>query len=393
VDHGDDELHYVVAGLTGQAVPLVLFPQDEGVLEKRRVSVFGRDNTVTIVDIPPYRLRNCGKQPLIMIEYRARANRPDEFDLTVRTIGADKSFVVGQYDWDFGDGQHESNRTPFTVHSYRNRGQEGVYSQYLVQVVVKGSHGERYRGRVALQLLNRAYQIKKQRGVVLIEAELLPRFAEIDSYGVARQKVRLFHHEKGLVAVERLMVEKQYVGTASESKLTPIDVEQVLHNTAIPPGEGITFELTLDTESEPDTAGLNYVLSGHMDSLVAQGAFSLLRPPKAPTKDEHLPVYEPSLKARIVEARRLLHREYVTDEDLWRLERDGAFRRPEFQPSEADRSRTGPPSGAALPYRDGRQVTLTPHASDTSTTAVPAPNPIAPPELSRAGTTSTKQRN
>ncbi|MGC4069438.1 MAG: hypothetical protein QM784_33260 [Polyangiaceae bacterium] len=357
LDQSDDELHFNIGGHSGRAVPLVLFPQDEGSPEHRTVTVFGRDNVEITVPVPSYRVKDCGPRPLVVIEYRARANRPDEFDFLARTVGPTALPTFEYFDWDFGDGQAERTSHPRAVHSFRARPQTSAYSQFLVRVTAVEKSRERQVGRVALQLLNRAYQTRKQRGVVVIEADYEPRFPVRDSRGVVRQSVRLFHHEDTSVSVDRLYVEKQFVGTASSTKLDERPIESVLPSSTIPPGDGLRFELELDTEAEPDTFGLNYVVTGRAGALAARGGFSLLRPPAAPTRESHVPVYERAFKARIIHARKVLGREYVTDEDLEDLERRGAFRDPEFTETPEEGARTAPPPGYVPQPRDGKPTT------------------------------------
>jgi very-short-patch-repair endonuclease len=50
-----------------------------------------------------------------------------------------------------------------------------------------------------------------------------------------------------------------------------------------------------------------------------------MRPPPRPTKENSTPVTDPVLMAKVKKARELLGQPFVTDEDLWRLEREGRF--------------------------------------------------------------------
>jgi hypothetical protein len=49
-----------------------------------------------------------------------------------------------------------------------------------------------------------------------------------------------------------------------------------------------------------------------------------MRPPEA-DQENSAPVMDPVLKQKILAARRILNTPYVTDEDLFRLEREGKF--------------------------------------------------------------------
>jgi hypothetical protein len=94
----------------------------------------------------------------------------------------------------------------------------------------------------------------------------------------------------------------------------------------IPPGKGIEFEAKLDTSTDPDVFSVEYTLEGKdSEGLPVRGAFSVMRPPPKPTKEKSDPVLDPMLKEKILAARKILNKPYVTDEDLWALERQGKF--------------------------------------------------------------------
>jgi hypothetical protein len=94
----------------------------------------------------------------------------------------------------------------------------------------------------------------------------------------------------------------------------------------IPPGKGLEFELKLDTRQEPNVFSMEYAIEGKdSEGLPVRGTFSAMRPPPRPTKENSNPVVDPLLKAKIIAARKILNRPYVTDEDLWALERQGKF--------------------------------------------------------------------
>jgi hypothetical protein len=53
-----------------------------------------------------------------------------------------------------------------------------------------------------------------------------------------------------------------------------------------------------------------------------------------PTPEDHQPVVDPLLKAKILRAREVLGKPYVTDEDIWRLEREGLMNNLQVGPPE-----------------------------------------------------------
>ena len=105
--------------------------------------------------------------------------------------------------------------------------------------------------------------------------------------------------------------------------------------------------MQLDTGAQgyESVYGVSYFVFGtSQDGHRVSGSFSVLRPTKKPTKEDHVAVEDPVLVAKIREARQLLHQEFVTDEDIWRLERAGkltAFRSADASKSKKNRSSQG----------------------------------------------------
>jgi hypothetical protein len=103
--------------------------------------------------------------------------------------------------------------------------------------------------------------------------------------------------------------------------------------------------VSLDTSAEPDVVSLTYALEGtSADGHRARGTFSIMRPPPRPTKENSAQVTDPVLLAKIKRARELLNQPYVTDEDLWRLEREGRLADLKVEPASPA---SAPPPDAA----------------------------------------------
>jgi hypothetical protein len=157
---------------------------------------------------------------------------------------------------------------------------------------------------------------------VLLRAALTPRFPELDERGKVVQRVRVWHDHDAPVTLTRVVRRVHHVdGTDDgDERIAP----GVLFGGATIAGRA-GLDATLEL-ADRDVFSIEYVLEGTTgDGLPAQGGFSIMRPPERPTADNSQPVVDAALRARIVRARELLKREYVTDEDLWKLEREGAF--------------------------------------------------------------------
>jgi hypothetical protein len=201
-----------------------------------------------------------------------------------------------------------------------------MYSQVLVQVEVRGDGDEVVIGRMNLQLINPVYEDFAAKGVVSLLIRLDPRFPEMGSDGVVRQGVRVFHLRPDPVHIDKVWVFRNKTGSTDTPKPEGISPESLLGSSTIPPGRGADIQLKLDTKENPNLFSVDYQLEGRdAEGHPVRGAFSIMRPPDRPTRDNSTPVVDPQLKAKIVAARKILNTEYVTDEDIWRLEREGKF--------------------------------------------------------------------
>jgi hypothetical protein len=191
---------------------------------------------------------------------------------------------------------------------------------------VYGNADEPVLGRTSLQLINPAFEDLATKGVVTLLVQLTPRFPELGSDGVVRQKVRLFHMRDRPVFIHNAQVFKHLMNPTGASPQQVVDPSSLLGTSIIPPGKGIEFEVKLDTNKDTDVFSVEYALEGKdSEGLPVRGTFSVMRPPPKPTKEKSDPVVDAQLKEKILAARKLLNRPYVTDEDLWSLERQGKF--------------------------------------------------------------------
>jgi hypothetical protein len=187
---------------------------------------------------------------------------------------------------------------------------------------------------------------------------MTPRFPELDARGRVRQEIRLWHYRPDAVTITSVVATRYHLQT--EPGTPPRDPvreevkpESVLGKKTVPPGDGITFPAELDTTLEPDVAYIEFFVEGvSAEGLPAHGNFAVMRPPPKPTADNHVPVRSKYLEAKILRARELLGKAFVTDEEIWELERQGAFadlRREDFPAPDPEPEPTRAAPGAAPP--------------------------------------------
>jgi hypothetical protein len=59
------------------------------------------------------------------------------------------------------------------------------------------------------------------------------------------------------------------------------------------------------------------------DGKTAIGEFSVMKPPPKPTRENSTPITDPKLLAKLQKALQILGTDTVSQEDIWRLEREG----------------------------------------------------------------------
>ena len=68
---------------------------------------------------------------------------------------------------------------------------------------------------------------------------------------------------------------------------------------------------------------VTFAVQGVADGTQARGELTLLRPPPAPTRENSIPIQDPAMVQKIRRAMTILNQQTVSQEDIWRLEREG----------------------------------------------------------------------
>jgi hypothetical protein len=355
-NHDDAFLHYMVGGQTGN--PVVLRAGAErGGHAGVKVIAFGRNGIATTVDLPRFVVKDCKARYALVLTFRLLPNLPAAFEFAARVVplGASGPLEARRYRWTFGDGGGDETIEPVARHDFSRRPQREMATTFLITCSALGQDGERVQGRTALELHNLAFESFAYKGVVKILVAPEPLFPTLGSDGVVRQRFRLWHPYDHPIRIERLRRSKQIIGVAGRPPETL--PASTLGIGSIAPGETVeTKPLALDTRAEPDVFSLEYLIEGTTeDGWPATGNLALMRPPALPTKDSGAPpVTDPLLKAKILRARELLGQAYVTDEDIWRLDRQGAFANLTVAPAASTDPPAPPPARPPAPAPQSR---------------------------------------
>ncbi|TQF16044.1 hypothetical protein FJV41_10235 [Myxococcus llanfairpwllgwyngyllgogerychwyrndrobwllllantysiliogogogochensis] len=335
-DGNDAYLHTTIGAGIGMRVPLRVWREPDGTYELPTVTVFGKDNVATTVQVPRYTVKDCEPERLVEVFSRRAPNTEEDFEFLARILepprrdkAARAPFTPVRFVWTFDDQHTVTTSTPMVTQTLspdvtRPR---SMYVQHLVRVDVFDATGKKVTGRSSLQLLDSTFENFDKKGVVTILAVGTPRFPVEDADGVVRQSFRLSHRWKGPVRLERVTALRARTPEPDAPPL-PEDTEEVnLGVDTLPEGRGVDIPASLDTRSESGVTQVTYLLEGTTaDGHPARGTFSVMRPPPRPTRENSTPVTDPLLLAKVKRARELLGQPFVTDEDLWRLEREGRFK-------------------------------------------------------------------
>ncbi len=358
-NHDDDALlHYMIVADTGASVPVRLQTRDDertGV--QRQILVFGKNNAMTSVFLPDYVVKDCDPERQLFIKARLLANTEGHFEFTahIKDVAAAAPMRPVRWRWTFPDGEPVETEVPFAAHDFEARPQDTLYAQLLVKCEAIAADGETVVGRTAVQLLNPAFEEWSVKRLVRLSALMNPRFPELGPTGVVEQEVRIWHHRREPVRLTRVLVVMNPLPTSPSAARGPIVQEatpvSVLGTDVVPPGAGIRQKMRLDTTMFPELYSVDYLIEGvSAEGAQAHGNFSVMRPPPRPTRDNSQPVLSAYMRAKILRARELLGKEFVTDEDIWTLEREGKMadlREQDFPPPPPEPEPVRPPPGIA----------------------------------------------
>src|SRR5438552_7491869 len=158
-NRNDAYLHYTIAGQPGSQVPVRAFIGRDGKPVAQTVVAFSKDNVSSTIELPPYRVKNCRPAHALRVTFRMLPNSiaEREFTATVQTFeGA--PFMPSWYEWSFGDGSKEVTPGPVAVHDYATLPQKTSFTDLLVKVKATDGTGRSVEGRLAIQVLNVAFE-------------------------------------------------------------------------------------------------------------------------------------------------------------------------------------------------------------------------------------------
>ena len=328
-DGNEPFLHYTVAGEAGSQVPVRVYIGRDGNPPPQYAVAFSKDNVATRIELPPYRVKNCRPARILVVTMRMPPNSVGEreFTATVQTLDG-PPFTPAWYEWSFGDGEAGVTPGPIAVHDYSALPQKTAFSDLLVKVTALDGSGQMVEGRLPLHIRNVAFATRL-RGMATIFAVPVPRFPEAGPDGIVRQKFRLWHAEDGPVQIAGATLSRFFLpakeGSAPAAPTTvALDHSRVLRHAEIPPGAFVEESLEYDFGANAAVYAVTFAVQGVTASgLQARGELALLRPSPRPTRENTVPIQDPAMIQKIRRAMAILNQETVSQEDIWRLEREG----------------------------------------------------------------------
>src|SRR5467141_781104 len=328
-DGNDPFLHYTVAGEAGSQVPVRVYIGRDGNPPPQYAVAFSKDNVATRIELPPYRVKNCRPARILVVTMRMLPNSVGEreFTATVQTLDG-PPFTPAWYEWSFGDGEAGVTPGPIAVHDYSALPQKTAFSDLLVKVTALDGSGQMVEGRLPLHIRNVAFATRL-RGMATIFAVPVPRFPEAGPDGIVRQKFRLWHAEDGPVQIAGATLSRFFLpASAGSAPAAPtavaLDHSRVLRHAEIPPGAFVEESLEYDFGANAAVYAVTFAVQGVTASgLQARGELALLRPSPRPTRENSVPIQHPAMIQKIRRAMAILNQETVSQEDIWRLEREG----------------------------------------------------------------------
>jgi hypothetical protein len=331
-DGNDAFLHYTVAGEAGSQVPVRAFIGRDGNAPAQYAVAFSKDNVATRIELPPYRVKNCRPARILVVTARMLPNSVGERELTATVQALDGApFVPVGYEWSFGDGETGVTSGPVAVHDYSALPQRSAFSDLLVKVKAFDGTGQTVEGRLPLHVRNIAFA-SRLRGMATIFAAPVPRFPQVGPDGNVRQRFRLWHAEEGPVQIAGATLTRFFL-PASDGRppgapaTVALDHTRVLQHAGIPPGAFVEEMLEYDFAADASVYAVTFAVQGVTASgMQARGELAIVKPPPRPTRENSIPIEDPAMMEKIRRAMAILNEETVSQEDIWRLEREGKLR-------------------------------------------------------------------
>ena len=328
-DGNDDFLHYTVAGEAGAQVPVRAYVGRDGKPVQQYAVAFSKDNVATRIELPPYRVKNCRPSRILVVTMRMLPNSVGEREFTAKVQALDGlAFTPAWYEWDFGDGSFEASADPVATHDYSGLAQKTAFTDLLVRVKALDGGGQSVEGRYPLHIRNVAFDTRR-RGTATLFTQPTPRFPEMGTDGVVRQKFRIWHAEDVPVQITGATMSRLFLPEAPGSAPAPPDVVAIDHTSLLrhnqlPPGVVQEESLEFDFAAAPTVYAVTVELQGITSAgTPARGQLTILRPQPRPTRENSVPIQDPAMILKIRRAMAILKQDTVSQEDLSRLEREG----------------------------------------------------------------------
>ncbi len=330
--HRDDAyLKYLIGSETGMQVPVRSYPPDPEAVDEppRQIAVFGRNRVATRVDMPEFVVKDCAPERILYLRHGLMSNTIDEYEFWAKIVdvAAEKPLQPPiTFHWDFGDGKSADTEVPIVHHSYEDRSFDTLVSEFLVTCTATDRKGEKVVGRRSVQLENDSFEQMAFKGIIMIRTVNTPRFPTLDDHGKVIQKIRLWHNYDHPVTIEKVLRVRYPEHGERPGPPEDVSVAGFLGQSVLRPGEKIEIQGEFDTLEHEGISYVTYRLLGtSSDGWPAQGELSLMKPPELPTREHNIPVADPLFAAKILKARELLGKEFVSQEEIFELERQGQF--------------------------------------------------------------------
>jgi hypothetical protein len=162
-----------------------------------------------------------------------------------------------------------------------------------------------------------------------IFAEPSPRFPAAGPGGIVRQKFRLWHAEDVPVEITgvtmaRLLLPERPGSAPRPAESVAVDPARLFQVREIPASATVEQAVEYDFGGDPAAYAVVYQVQGITAAgMQARGELTVLRPPPAPTRENSVPIDDPAMMLKIRRAMVILGQQTVSQEDLFRLEREG----------------------------------------------------------------------
>ncbi len=266
----------------------------------------------------------CSSKPAVYLEARLHPFRMEEGEFEVMKLQNLKGNCT--YEWDFGDGKSTTTTRGYTTHNYGLRDQKRFNTSYMVKVTVTDEKQVSVTARASLDFPNIQW-ISGHMGSMSVPV-IFNRFLDSKNNEFRTDISMKNIHSQDLTFNDADITLTLCNSPGVTQNLT-VNASSFMPKTNLSGGEVIRGDISFKESVVPKSAcAVAVIIHGKLSDgkpVSLEMNFTIPADSMALNSKNSVEVEDHGLDRKIQMAKRILGRDYVTQDDLYTLEKEGKF--------------------------------------------------------------------